>query len=68
MIKGYAIKKTVYEGADGVLVDSLKDAKLFNSKKDVLKRIKDGDEISTVIRPGKKICKKSRLNQQWMRK
>lgn len=55
-------------GADGVPVDSLKDAKLFNSKKDVLKRIKDGDEISTVIRPGKKPCKKSRLNQQWMRK
>lgn len=68
MIKGYAIKKTVYEGADGVLVDSLKDTKLFNSKKDVLKRIKDGEEISTVIRPGKKPCKKSRLNQQWMRK
>ena len=55
-------------GADGVPVDSLKDAKLFNNKKDVLKRIKDGDEISTVIRPGKKTCKKSRLNQQWMRK
>ena len=68
MIKGYAIKKTVYVGADGVPVDSLKDAKLFNNKKDVLKRIKDGDEISTVIRPGKKTCKKSRLNQQWMRK
>ena len=68
MIKGYAIKKTVYEGADGVLVDSLKDANLFNNKKDVLKRIKDGDEISTVIRLGKKPCKKSRLNQQWMRK
>ena len=68
MIKGYAIKKTVYVGADGVPVDSLKDAKLFNSKKDVLKQIKDGDEISTVIRLGKKPCKKSRLNQQWMRK
>ena len=52
MIKGYAIKKTVYVGADGVPADSLKDAKLFNNKKDVLKRIKDGDEISTVIRPG----------------
>lgn len=67
MIKGYAIKKTVYEGADGVLVDSLKDVRLFNEEGQAVSHSSENSEVIEVFRPGKRPLKKSRRNQAWMK-
>lgn len=67
MIKGYAIKKTVYEGADGVLVDSLKDVRLFDEKLHAVSKSTGNGEVIEVLRPNKNRCKKARRNQSWMK-
>lgn len=67
MIKGYEIKKTVYEGADGVLVDSLKDVRLFDSKGLAVANSNENSKVIEVFRPGRRPIKKSRRNQAWMK-
>ncbi|WP_270608657.1 hypothetical protein [Enterococcus thailandicus] len=59
---GYVVKKSVYQGSDGVQVDSSKEASLFTSYQEA-KLVAD----NTGGRPIK-VLRKSRLyNQEWMK-
>lgn len=61
----YVIKKTVYQGADGVLVDKLSDVVVpFNKRHEAIETAHGNGEVKKVLRPGNNV----RGNQQWMKK
>lgn len=61
----YVVKKTVYQGADGVLVDKLSDVAVpFNKRHEAERVARSGGEVKRVLRPGNNV----RGNQQWMKK
>ena len=63
--KGYLIKKTMYQDANGDLFESVYEAALFPIS-ELPTDIGNG-EIIAVFRPAKKPVKPSRRNQLWMR-
>lgn len=63
----YAIKRNVYQGSDGMQVDSLSEVKSFVEYKDAEKVAENcGGRVVRVIR-GRKPSGKSRNNQRWMK-
>lgn len=61
----YVIKKTVYQGADGALVDNLSDVKKpFNKRHEAEAVAVQGGEVKSVMRPKDT----TRGNQRWMKK
>lgn len=60
---GYVVKKSVYQGSDGVQVDSSKEASLFTSYQEA-KLVAD----NTGGRPIKVLRKSGMHNQEWMKK
>lgn len=61
----YVVKKTVYQGADGVLVDKLSDVVVPFSKRHEAERVACScGEVKRVMRPRDT----TRGNQQWMKK
>ena len=61
----YVVKKTVYQGADGALVDKLSDVAVpFNKRHEAIKAARGSGEVKRVLRPGGN----NRGNQQWMKK
>lgn len=71
MIRGFAIKKTIYQGADGVQVDSLQEVKTFDNKKEAeIAAANCNGRVVNVVRSPKRPRKPkpSRGNQSWMQK
>lgn len=61
----YVIKKVVYQGADGVLVDKLSDVAVpFNKRHEAEALTVQGGEVKRVMRPKDT----TRGNQRWMKK
>lgn len=68
MLKGFAIKKTVYQGSDGVQVDTLQEVKTFDNKQEAMIAAENsGGQVVNVHRRGKRPIKPSKRNQQWMK-
>ena len=66
MRKGWAIKKSVYQGSDGVQVDSSQEVKLFDYEREaVIAAANSGGEVVPIIRPNESSKSK---NQSWMRR
>ena len=65
MRKGWAVKKPVYQGSDGVQVDSTQEVKLFDHEREAkLVATNCGGEVIQIIRANES----SKLsNQSWMR-
>ena len=64
----YAVKRDVYQGSDGVQVDTLSAVKGFVEFQEA-EKIADncGGRVIRIIQRPKKIRKPAKPNQQWMR-
>jgi hypothetical protein len=68
MLIGFAIKKNVYQGSDGVLTDSLSDLQVFDTKQEAIAAsANNGGQVINVHRQEPRPRKPSRRNQSWMR-
>ena len=68
MLKGFAIKKTVYQGSDGVQVDTLQEVKTFDNEQEAkIAAENSGGQVVNVHRRGERPIKPSKRNQQWMK-
>lgn len=68
MLIGFAIKKTVYQGSDGMFTDTLNDVQVFDTKqKAIAAAAINGGQVINVHRQEPRPRKPSRRNQSWMR-
>lgn len=64
----YAVKRDVYQGSDGVQVDSIGQVKGFTEYKEAERSAENcGGRVVRIIPRPKKIRKPVKPNQQWMR-
>ncbi|MGX7195463.1 hypothetical protein [Enterococcus olivae] len=67
MLRGFAIKKNVYQGSDGVQVDAVRDVKTFDTKQEAEAAAANcGGHVINVHKREPKPRKPSRRNQAWM--
>lgn len=68
MLKGYVIKRNVYQGADGVQSESLSQVKTFDCKDEAEAVAANcGGRVVNVRRPLERQRKPTRGNQLWMK-
>ena len=68
MLKGFAIKKTIYQGSDGVQVNTIQEVKTFDNEQEArIAAENSGGQVVNVHRRDKRTVKPSKRNQQWMK-